>query len=86
MRHFITSALLSFLAMAVANTTAQACINDREVERIEREFKSQYQVEPQPKDVSPEPANQGVPLALSGTGVVLLLGSVVVCLKPAKQS
>lgn len=85
MRRFFQRGLFSFFTLMLIDVNAHACLNDREVERIEREFKSQYQANPVPKDVSPEPASPKAPLILSWAGGALLFGAAVVCLKATKQ-
>lgn len=72
------------LLLGVLVTPVSACLNDREVNRSEREFKSQYQERPdgaQPSSESPSVRPAG-PLAFltMGVGVFLLAGSVVVSL------
>ena len=69
--------LASALAVLVASA-APACINDREVETHEREFKSQY-LAPQPYQ-SPDPPRDagGWPLAAAGGGLILLAGAAVI--------
>jgi hypothetical protein len=74
---------LSALFLLAAAPAARACINDREITRAEREFKSQY-LQTTPGTASPsEPAPaQGTDLSaayLAG-GAVLLLGATVTVL------
>jgi hypothetical protein len=81
MRRFLLSSLLSAV-VAMSNSSAFACINDREADNAEREFKSQYHEKPaaeSPSPISP-PGSTGDslkeygPLVLGGT---LLVGSMV---------
>ena len=76
MRWFLTLSLTALVASA-----APACINDREVETHEREFKSQYHLGPQPSpEPSPSPGepNAAYPLVAGGSGLALLVGSAAV--------
>jgi hypothetical protein len=76
MRWLITAMTLVLVASAAA-----ACINDREVDTREREFKSQY-LAPRPQEpVSPEPTN--LPLAAAGGGLLLLTVAAVVATRSA---
>ena len=67
---------LSALALLAAALPARACINDREVKRSEREFKSQYLKPRPPEQPSPEPSN--VPLMAAGGGLILLTAAAVI--------
>jgi hypothetical protein len=74
--------LPSILGIAVP---ASACINDREVNAKEREFKSQYQQDtpqrgPEPW-YSPPSGNKLIPFAALGTGSFLLIGAGAFCMK-----
>jgi hypothetical protein len=80
MRRFFVCFLSSALLAVVAALPARACINDREVDNAEREFKSQY-ADP-PADVTPttpapspgETLKFYGPLAMGG---VFLVGAFV---------
>jgi hypothetical protein len=74
MRWFLTAAVLAIIAPA-----APACINDREVETHEREFKSQY-LAPKASPVPQSPASDGgyLNVAAGGVGLMLLVGAAVV--------
>jgi len=79
---------LSALMLLAAALPARACINDREVNRAEREFKSQYrQTAPtgQPAPSPPQSRDSALPLAFLGGGAVLLLGATATVLKPRKR-
>jgi hypothetical protein len=81
---FGLSALMLLVAFALP---AQACINDRDVNRAEREFKSQY-LQPAPatqpvRDPS-GPWENALPIAFLGGGV-LLLGATTMVLNPRKH-
>ena len=83
MRSF--AALVLGCLLLTAGPAARACINDREVNSAEREFKSSYmedtpQGEPAP-EYAPPPPDRTAPLAVLGLGSTLLLGAAVVCLK-----
>lgn len=84
MRRFMAWVCLSFLVLSLVVSAAPACLNDREVERSERELKSRYQ-QPAPKIENPSPEQQDktVPLAGIGIGSALLLTAIVICL-PSK--
>ena len=76
---------MSALALlAAAAPPARACINDREVKRSEREFKSQYQQPAPTGQPSSEPPAEGQGVAFVGWGSALLLGSVVTVLNVRK--
>jgi hypothetical protein len=79
---------LSALVLLSAVLPARACINDREVERAEREFKSQYLQTPpaEPPTSEPAPQSQGLPIAFLGGGTVLLLGATMTVLNLRKRS
>jgi hypothetical protein len=73
--------LISAVALVLVASAAAACINDREVDTREREFKSQY-LAPRPTEpVSPEPSD--VPLAAAGGGLLLLTLAAVVASRSA---
>jgi hypothetical protein len=80
MRRFLLCSLLSGLVIAWSSLSVRACINDREVNNAEREFKSQYQEKPssEPPVPSPPSASDSFkeygPLALGGA---LLVGAMV---------
>ncbi len=82
MRRFLLCSLLSGLVVVVSSLSARACINDREVNNAEREFKSQYQEKSaaEPSAPVPSPAltsdqlKEYGPLALGG---VLLIGAMM---------
>jgi hypothetical protein len=71
---------LSALALLAAALPARACINDREVKRSEREFKSQYQQPAGQPSYEPPAEGRGESVAYVGWGSVLLLGSAVTVL------
>ena len=82
MRRFLLCSLVSGLVMVLSGLSACACINDREVNNSEREFKSQYQEKPASESPVSEPSPPAAsdqlkeygPLALGG---VLLVGAMV---------
>ena len=55
--------LAALLVVTVGALPASACINDREVGRAEREFKSQYLEQPPANDPYPESASTPGPIA-----------------------
>lgn len=74
--------LLAAVLALTAVPAAFACINDREIQTHEREFKSQYNIDapmPQPT-VSPEPTDN-VPRFAAGGAALLLVGAAVVTLR-----
>jgi hypothetical protein len=88
MRWFLASAFLPALLLASAVPVATACINDREAESHEREFKSQYLKQPPaPSTEQPAPSigDHVGTYAMSGLGVALLAGAVVFSLKGISQ-
>jgi hypothetical protein len=71
--------LLAAGALALVAPAAVACINDREVEKHEREFKSQYHLGPKPMESPASPAHDGpLPLAAAGGGLLLLTAAAVI--------
>lgn len=87
MRHILIGLSALFL-LALAALPARACINDREVNKAEREFKSQY-LQPAPaSEPAPSPAppqDKALPVAFLGGGTVLLLGATVTVLNLRKR-
>src|SRR5438874_1669804 len=74
---------LSALGLLAVALPARACINDREVTRAEREFKSQYlQPTPATPPTSETAPAQGADFSAAywGGGAVLLLGATVTVL------
>jgi hypothetical protein len=84
MRPLVLASLASLLLFS-AVPPARACVNDREVDRAEREFKSQYNGKPLRGEPAPEyappPAREGGPLAWLGGGSLLLAGACLVCFR-----
>ena len=82
MARFLLCLLVSGLLVAVSSLSARACINDREVNNAEREFKSQYQEMPSSEPLAPVPSPASTtdqlkeygPLTLGGA---LLIGAMV---------
>jgi hypothetical protein len=80
--------LSAFILLAAAALPARACINDREVIRAEREFKSQYLQRAPVTQPAPDPSGTletTLPMALPGGGGVLLLGATATVLNPRKR-
>jgi hypothetical protein len=80
MRHLFMVSLLALLFLLVFSMPGQACINDREVEHSEREFKSQYRAKPSVESASPDGDNQnetgqGRTLAAVTVGLALMAGA-----------
>jgi hypothetical protein len=87
MRRLVTG-LSALMLLAAAALPAPACINDREVNRAEREFKSQYRQTVPTTQPAPAPSGtqeKALPLAVLGGGAVLLLGAVSTVLSPRKR-
>jgi hypothetical protein len=83
-RHILGLSALLFL---VAVMPVGACINDREVNRTEREFKSHYLQPPPATNPWPTPPHEPMmPVAFLGGGAVLLLGSTLMVLNPRQRS
>ncbi len=90
MRRLLFCLLASVVALLLCVTAAPACINDSEAAMHEQEFKENYLL---PKEFKSnflqQPAPSSAPaatprdLALSGVGVALLAGAVVVGLRVA---
>lgn len=79
MRKAICTFLVALLAGLIGISPAWACINDSSTYQKEREFKSQYNEQ---ENVSPA-HEQGVDIVAwgaTGTGLVLLIGAVAICL------
>jgi len=84
MRQFLLGGFLSAVICALFAGGALACIWDREVVNLEREFKSHYKTDHSSEPVYQSPAplkNQLLAYGATGLGSALLLGSVVVTLK-----
>jgi hypothetical protein len=80
--------LTALMLLGAAALPTQACINDREVNRAEREFKSQYlQTAPVAKP-APDPSDiheRALPIAFLSSGGVLLLGATATVLNMRKR-
>lgn len=80
--------LSALMLLATAALPARACINDREVIRAEREFKSQY-LRPvpatQPASEPPTIQEKALPIILLGFGGALFLGATATVLSPHKR-
>jgi hypothetical protein len=86
MRRFLFPFLATLLVLAVHVSSASACINDRDTYKAEREFKSTYEKAAPAPSPSPDPAPGETRERLltwggGGTGVLLLLGAFVLCVK-----
>jgi hypothetical protein len=83
MRCFLFGPLTAAVLLAVFALPARACINDREVNNAEREFKSHYADPPAAEVVPPAPSTGDEikfygPLALGG---LMLVGAFVQTLR-----
>ncbi len=77
--------LLGFLASA-----ATACINDRESDKAEKEFKSRYIDQQVPKNTAPETSptpteNRLLTVGATSVGAMLLIGAVTVTVLPRRK-
>jgi hypothetical protein len=81
MRRLLLVPLLCSGLLAVTAAPARACINDREVEQHEREFKSDYMKQPgspgSTTEEAPPPSDGNWLIGASGLGVGLLAGALV---------
>ncbi len=75
--------------MAVFVPGLAACINDRESDKAEKEFKSRYIDQQTPKNGVPatpsRPANWTGSVSAASIGGVLLIGAVAVTLLPRRR-
>jgi hypothetical protein len=69
--------LFAILALTAMAGPAMACLNDAELPKYEREFRSQYRGQEQPPAVEPSPTPVGR-YVMFAAGGALLVGSVVV--------
>jgi hypothetical protein len=79
MKRILVGVLLCGVALLTASDALRACYNDREVERAEREFRSQYASPPltPPQPVSPAVEEQVKLYAPLSMGGLLLVGAFV---------
>jgi hypothetical protein len=85
MRHVLILIVAS-VALLVPTSLASACINDRESEKSEKEFKSRYIEVPAPTPQS-EPAPSDNSLVYGGTtlGVGLLVCACALCVTASRR-
>jgi len=78
-------AVLAALFLLALPATALACINDRDVEREEHEFRSTYEEETTPAEETGSILAAGtvLPVAGSALGCLLLAGGLRRALRPA---
>lgn len=69
----MTRLILYGFALATLASPASACLNDKELPRHEREFRSNYNEHPTPPPVAPPPPSDYPPIFQGG--VALLVGS-----------
>ena len=85
MRRSFAVLVLSVLTVIAIAVPASACINDREVNAKEREFKSQYQQDtPQRTSepwYSPPSGSKLIQFGALGMGSFLLIGAGAFCMK-----
>jgi hypothetical protein len=85
MRRHLAHVLLSLLVFGATALPALACINDREIERKEREFKSHYQDNQElsnpVKETAPTSDEKLLPYAALGAGSFLLVGAAAICVR-----
>jgi hypothetical protein len=80
MTTFFKSLLFACIVVAATNASARACINDREINKAEREFKSSYPTVPSveqisPDELTPPPGPRIVRIAAVGVGAGLILAA-----------
>jgi hypothetical protein len=73
--------LLATVFAAASGPAALACINDREVQTHEREFKSQYDTDAPPTRSASPDSPDAVPTAAISGGAALLLAAGFVTLR-----
>jgi len=78
------------IVLGLFTSVAAACINDRESEKAEKEFKSRYIDQLVPKDgvpTSPPSPTENRLLTMSATGVgaVLFIGAVTITVLPGRR-
>ena len=79
--------LLAVLWLSLDAHNAAACINDRATVGAEREFKSNYiDKKPTPSSESPSGNSPLLVHALTGVGIALLVGTLVVTRWPSRRS
>ena len=69
--------LITAMVLALSASAAAACVNDREVDSQEREFKSHY-LAPRPAEPQPSSDSSNLPLAAAGGGLLLLTAAAVI--------
>lgn len=69
--------VITITTLILAASAAAACVNDREVDAHEREFKSHY-LAPRPQESAPSSEPSNLPLVAAGGGVLLLVAAGVV--------
>lgn len=79
---FVPVLFVVALLFMVPAQPASACMNDREVESVEREFETNYNKKKAPLQVNhqKEGGEPMIAMSLSGGGVLLLIGGVVLVL------
>lgn len=87
MRRTLLVPLTAALALLVQVSAVSACLNDREINKAEREFKSTYE-QPAPQYVPPPPitTRENCSPSAAALGVGLLAGAVVIGLRRPRQS
>jgi hypothetical protein len=76
----------ALLLLAAIATPVLACINDREVNRSEREFKSQYMTPTPTNQPSTQPSQDSwTPFAFLTGGAVLLVGATITTIKQVRR-
>lgn len=78
MRRFLLCSFISGLVVATSGLSAYACINDREADNAEREFKSQYQEKPASMAPAPTPPSVSTSDQIKEFGPLVLGGALLV--------
>ncbi len=78
------------LSLGLFVQVAAACINDRESDKAEKEFKSRYLDQQAPSGTSPAspsspPENRLLTVGATSVGAVLLIGAVTITVLPRRK-
>jgi hypothetical protein len=86
MSRLFTRLFGAWLCLGLFAPAATACINDRESEKAEKEFKSRY-IDQQKPDTTPTttPENRLLTVSATAVGAVLLIGAVTITVLPRRR-
>jgi hypothetical protein len=88
MSRYCLRLLAAWLCLGVLAPAASACINDRESDKAEKEFKSRYIDQQTPTGTtptSPAPENRVLTVSATAVGAVLLIGAVTITVLPRRR-